>query len=201
VEIAARTRSARIPPAGRRWIVPALMGVVVVLDQTTKWWAWRHLREAVINPGCNWLVGATVDRWYLLPVPGGVLDGLGVGAVLGGAALLARRRPSLPLLAPAALLDGGWASNLLDRLVLHHLTAPGSDRGVVDFLPLGVYFYNLADVFITVMTAVLLVTLGYRIRPRRRHRAEAPEPSRRSTEPDSSRPRHSPVTTGRLPSD
>jgi hypothetical protein len=51
------------------------------------------------------------------------------------------------------------------------------------------------------VTLVLLVTLGYRIRRRRRHQAGADEPSRRSTEPDSSRPRHSPVTTGRLPSD
>jgi hypothetical protein len=43
---------------------------------------------------------------------------------------------------------GGWCSNLLDRLGLHYWTAPGSVRGVVDFIRVGGARYNVADLFI-----------------------------------------------------
>ncbi len=44
---------------GRRLLVLGLLAAVVVLDQATKWWAWRHVSGAEINPGGDWLVGPT----------------------------------------------------------------------------------------------------------------------------------------------
>jgi hypothetical protein len=51
----------------------------------------------------------------------------------------------------------GWGSNLLDRLGMHVLTAPGSSRGAVDFIPVGSAHVNLADGVIAVATLLYLV--------------------------------------------
>jgi lipoprotein signal peptidase len=56
---------------------------------------------------------------------------------------------------------GGWGSNLLDRLGMHYWTAPGSVRGVVDYLHLGGGTYNVADFFIIGVTPLFLVAVGY----------------------------------------
>jgi hypothetical protein len=53
----------------------------------------------------------------------------------------------------------GWSSDLLDRLGLHTLTAPGSVRGAVDFIELGHAYYNVADFVIVGATALLLPVL------------------------------------------
>jgi hypothetical protein len=50
----------------------------------------------------------------------------------------------------------GWSSNLLDRLGLHTVTAPGSVRGAVDFIPLGSAYWNVADFVIIGATALSL---------------------------------------------
>jgi hypothetical protein len=55
---------------------------------------------------------------------------------------------------------GGWSSNLLDRLGMHYLTAPGSVRGAVDFLHLGGAYYNLADLFIIAATPLFLLAVA-----------------------------------------
>jgi hypothetical protein len=52
---------------------------------------------------------------------------------------------------------GGWSSNLLDRLGMHHVTAPGSVHGAVDFIHLGGPYMNLADVVIVGATALFLM--------------------------------------------
>jgi hypothetical protein len=52
---------------------------------------------------------------------------------------------------------GGWASNLLDRLGMHYLTAPGSVRGAVDFIGIGQQCWNLADFFIVGATPLFLL--------------------------------------------
>jgi hypothetical protein len=57
-------------------------------------------------------------------------------------------------------LIGGWSSNVLDRLGLHYWTAPGSVRGVVDYLPIGQHYYNVADLFITSGTVLLSFGIG-----------------------------------------
>jgi Signal peptidase (SPase) II len=58
------------------------------------------------------------------------------------------------------LAVAGWASNLLDRLGMHYVTAPGSTRGAVDFLPFAGHYWNLADAAIVTGTAGLLVAMS-----------------------------------------
>src|SRR5215207_9097559 len=50
--------------SGQRPTALALLAMVVLLDQTTKWWGWRHGSGAIINPGADLLVGRTVGSWY-----------------------------------------------------------------------------------------------------------------------------------------
>ncbi|MEV4313727.1 signal peptidase II [Actinocrispum sp. NPDC049592] len=151
-----RQQSARL-----QWTVFALVAVILT-DQATKWWAWREVPHARINFGGDPLVSPAVDRWYAGPVSGAVLDFLGaVVLVLAVFAFLRRRHPVV-LRASAALAIGGWISNLLDRLGMHRLTAPGSVRGAVDFVPIGRYYFNVADFFIIGATLVFVGARIYR---------------------------------------
>jgi lipoprotein signal peptidase len=151
---------ARKPGLTHRAMVFAVLAAVIVLDQLTKWWAWRHASFAHINDGGNPLVGATLGRWYTEPMSGALLDLLDFGLLSIAVAVLLRRRRPVMLLITAALMTGGWISNLADRLGMHYLTAPGSVRGAVDFIPLGDIYYNVADVFIVCGTVLFLLTLG-----------------------------------------
>ena len=159
---------------GQHRLVIGLLVAVVVLDQATKWWGWRNVPWAVINAGRTWSPGPTPGDWYSGPVTGALLDFLDFGllcvAVLG---LLRRRRPVVVVASGAAMI-GGWSSNLLDRLGMHVLTAPGSIRGAVDFIHMGPYYYNVADVVIVASTAVFLGALCTLAGRRRRDR----DPSR-----------------------
>ena len=121
--------------SGQRSIVLALMAMVVLLDQATKWWGWRHVSDATINSGGDFLLGPTVGGWYADPVTGALLDLLSFGFLSITVFLLVRRRRPAVVLASAALMIGGWSSNLLDRLGMHSWTVPGSVRGAVDFIP------------------------------------------------------------------
>jgi hypothetical protein len=49
----------------------------------------------------------------------------------------------------------------LDRLGIHYWTAPDSVRGVVDFIHIGGYYYNIADFFIIGCTPLFLMAAGY----------------------------------------
>jgi lipoprotein signal peptidase len=151
-----------------RAVVLALLTAVVVVDQTAKWWAWRHATWAQINYGGNSLVGATLSRWYANPLSGGLLDLLDFGLLSVAIAVLLRRGRPVMVLVTGALMIGGWASNLADRLGMHYLTAPGSVRGAVDFIRLGQnYYYNVADVFIVGGTLLFLLTVSARVTKRR----------------------------------
>jgi lipoprotein signal peptidase len=142
-------------------VVLALVAVVVVLDQATKWWAWRHVSGVIINSGGDMLVGPTVGQWYANPVMGALLDVLDLGLVLvAGFILVRRRRPPL-VLDSGTLVLAGWGSNLLDRLGMHYWTAPGSVRGAVDFIHIGHAYYNFADFFIVGATPVFLLAVAY----------------------------------------
>jgi lipoprotein signal peptidase len=145
---------------GQRWIVLAVLATVIVIDQAVKWWAWRHASDAIINYGGDSLVGATVGAWYAEPVIGALLDLLDFGLLSTAVAILLRRRRSVIVLIPAALIIGGWGSNLLDRLGMHYWTAPGSIRGAVDFIHLGPYYYNVADFFIVGGTSVFVLAVS-----------------------------------------
>jgi hypothetical protein len=59
----------------RQWlIVLTVVAAVIVLDQSIKWWAWRHIYGARINSGGDVLVGPTIGAWYADPVTGALLD-------------------------------------------------------------------------------------------------------------------------------
>ena len=162
-------------------VVPALLVAVVVLDQAAKWWAWRHFSWTKINSGGDVLVGRTVSAWYAGPVTGALLDLLDYGLLSIAVSVLARRRASAAVSIPGALMTGGWASNLLDRVGIHYWTAPGSVRGVVDFVHFGGHYYNVADFFIIGCTPLFLLAAGYeRMRAARRPAAagRVPPPAR-----------------------
>jgi lipoprotein signal peptidase len=142
-------------------VVLALFSVVVVLDQATKWWAWRYVSGAEINPGGDLLVGRTIGAWYSGPVTGALLDLLDFGLVSIAVWVLTRYRAPSSVCVPGALMIGGWGSNLLDRLGVHYWTAPGSVRGAVDFVHIGDHYYNLADFFIIGCTPLFLLAAAY----------------------------------------
>ncbi|MGE5132717.1 MAG: signal peptidase II [Gemmatimonadota bacterium] len=145
----------------QRLIVLALLAAVIVVDQAAKWWAWRHVPGAKINPGGDFLTGPTVGKWYVHPGTGALLDLLDSGLVSIAAAVLARRRRRAAVTACGALLLGGWASNLADRLGMHYWTAPGSVRGVVDFISIGGHRYNVADLVIIGATLPFLLAAAW----------------------------------------
>jgi lipoprotein signal peptidase len=142
-------------------VVLALLVVVVVLDQAAKWWAWRHFSWTRINSGGDAIIGRKIGAWYADPVTGALLDLLDFGLVSIAVSVLARGRAPAAVSVPGALMTGGWGSNLLDRLGSHYWTAPGSVRGVVDFIHVGGHFYNVADFFIIGCTPLFLLAAGY----------------------------------------
>ena len=159
----------------RRWlIVPALLTAVIAVDQAAKWWAWRHIPEANINPGGDFLTGPTIGRWYANPVTGALLDLMGFGLVSIAAVVLGRRRRPAAVTVCGSLMVGGWASNLLDRLGMHYLTAPGSSRGAVGFISTAGHYWNLADILIIGATPPFLLATAY---PVDRTAAQAADPA------------------------
>jgi lipoprotein signal peptidase len=138
-------------------VVLCLIAAVAVLDQAAKWWAWRQVPWTKINSGGDILVGTTVGGWYASPATGALLDLLDFGLLSIAVSALARWRVPAAVRVPGALMIGGWGSNLLDRLGIHYWTAPGSVRGVVDFIHLGSHYYNVADLFIIGCTPLFLL--------------------------------------------
>lgn len=136
----------------------AVFTAVIGVDQTVKWLAWRRFDESLINGGGYILLGRVVRSWFAAPASGAVADVLGaVLVVLGIGRLVHSRRPQCVVIGGGLVLAGSM-SNLLDRLGMHNWTAPGSARGVVDFLPSGGSSRcNVADVLIVLG----LLLLGY----------------------------------------
>lgn len=138
----------------------ACMAVVVVTDQVTKWWAWRNVDHALINRGGYILLGDVIRSWFSGSVTGAVADVAGcILLLLGARQLLTRPRPTA-MLVGGAMFIAGWISNLADRLGLHNVTAPGSLRGVVDFIPSGGSSRcNVADLWIAVGAVLFMYGL------------------------------------------
>jgi lipoprotein signal peptidase len=151
-----------------QWTVLALLVSVIVPDQVTKWWAWRAVPRVSINFGGNPFVGHTVGGWFANPLAGALLDLLDVGLLSTAVLMLMRRRYPAVVRVSGALMLGGWSSNLLDRLGMHFITAPGSVRGAVDFIHVGAIYYNIADLFIAGGTLVFLLAIGYVLAAKRR---------------------------------
>jgi lipoprotein signal peptidase len=143
--------------------LPVVIAVVVVADQAVKWWAWRHVAGVLINSGGYILLGPAVRSWFAHPVGGAVSDVLGAAALIAAGWWLARRPRPGGVLLGGGLVIGGWASNILDRLGLHDWTAPGSARGVVDFIPDGTPGRsNTADLCIVGGIVLLATTMVLR---------------------------------------
>ena len=154
--------------------LPVVIAAVVVVDQAVKWWAWRHVDGVLINSGGYILLGPKVRSWFAYPVGGAVFDVLGVALLIVAGWWLVRRPRSPGVLLGGGLILGGWTSNILDRLGLHNWTAPGSARGVVDFIQDGTPGRsNTADLFIAVGAVVLAAALL------RRHGEQPPPAARR----------------------
>lgn len=141
-----------------------LGGVAAVVDQVAKAVAWRHYDGTVINRGGYYFLGDAVRGWFAHPVGGWLADGVGWLLLAVVAWWLLRTRRGRLGLTGAALVIGGFASNLADRVGLHHLTAPGSERGVIDFIPSGsASRCNLADITIVVGVVLLAIRLVRRV--------------------------------------
>jgi lipoprotein signal peptidase len=138
--------------------VLSLLALVLVLDQATKWWAWRHIGDVSINDGGDPLVGPAVSRLYANPMMGALLDLLDAGLLIKAVAMLVRGRQMTLVRLSATLVAAGWMSNLVDRLGMHYVTAPGSVRGAVDFIHIGRDYLNVADFFIIAGTVLFLLT-------------------------------------------
>src|SRR3954453_15784705 len=148
--------SRRVPGQARAFV--AVMLVVAVIDQLAKAWAWRHVPVGHINSGSGLLFGDRTGAWYRDGGMGAALDAIAVSMVSALAALLLqRRRPPLLFLGVAMML-AGWVSNLADRLGLHQVTAPGTRRGVVDFLRWGGRLWNVAD--LSVMAGAVMCVVA-----------------------------------------
>ena len=155
---------------------PALAAIailVIAVDQLTKAWAWRSDGLVHINSGSGLLFGDRAGAVYRDVRWGSLIDVVALGLIVAlGVALARLRLPRLPFTG-AALILAGWASNLGDRIGLHELTAPGSVRGVVDFLRFDGRLWNLADLTIIAGTGLCTVFVALTA-IRRNERADVP---------------------------
>lgn len=140
----------------------ALAGVVLVLDQLTKWWIVSvvRLEERVTIPilpvfSLTWVenrgvsmglltTGSELGRWLLVALTGGIAAAV--------AWWIRRGQPAIEQVALALVL-GGALGNILDRIRLGY---------VIDFVHLHVghwsfYVFNVADAAITIGVAMLLL--------------------------------------------
>lgn len=140
-------------------IVLGVLALVVLVDQASKAWAWQHVSTTHINSGAGMFLSGGVGVWYRDRVPGAVLDVIGALILTGLSLVLVHRRRSTPVLLGVAITLAGWASNLADRLGMHHLTAPGSVRGAVDFLKWQGRTWNMADLAIGCGCALLVISV------------------------------------------
>lgn len=158
------------------WAVLAMLLVVAYCDQMSKAWAWRHAGRAKVNSGGNMLVSPAVSGWLRSPVLGGAFDVLGSVVLATSLMLLVRRRRHPAVLTSLTLLIAGWTSNLCDRLGLRYFVAPGSRRGVLDFLHFWGRLWNVADLAILAGSVLLVPALLLaHIERRRQPRGPAPE--------------------------
>jgi lipoprotein signal peptidase len=116
-----------------------------------------------VNTGGYILLGRA-RWWFADPAIGAVADIVGSALVAAVVCWLLRPRSAAARLG-GALLAAGWTSNLLDRLGVHRWTAPGSARGVVDFLQGGgPGRHNVADLWIVLGLLLLGWALIRRVR-------------------------------------
>lgn len=167
------------------WML-ALAAVVLLVDQSSKWWALSALsdgeRIAVIpgliqfrltfNPGAAFSIGAGMTWVFTLAAA------ITVAVVLN----MGRRLRSSGWTVVLGALLGGAASHLLDRL----FRAPGFAQGhVVDFIDYGPFVGNVADIALFTSCALLILLnlrgIPYDGTPDTPEQPPSPEPTSPST--------------------
>lgn len=135
-------------------------GAVFVLDQGSKFAAWRLVKTVAINDGGSAVMPTSgamtaLSDFYRNSLTGGFLDVISAVLLAGGLWFLWHRPRSRPVLLGGMLVWAGWASNWADRIGMTIFTAPGAKRGVVDWIGQAGHNWNLADVAIA--TGAILV--------------------------------------------
>lgn len=159
--------------------VLAVLAAVVLVDQAVKAWAWRCLADVHINSGGNAYSGAGLRDALSRPVSGAVLDVVDATVLAAVTLLFVRVARSRAVALTGGAVLSGWISNMGDRLGLHFLTAPGSVRGVVDFVPFDGHYWNLADFVILGGSAAFVAALARSALRRAVVPARVPAPRRR----------------------
>jgi signal peptidase II len=145
------------PPVRSRrgWaLVFAVAAAVVVLDQLTKTWALRHLRDGPRHVVWTLRFNLTFNTGIAFSQASGSTAVVTVIALVVVALLLviARRTRGALTGVVLGLVIGGAVGNLLDRLVRHHGGA------VIDFIDLQWWpVFNVADAAITIGVVIALV--------------------------------------------
>ena len=145
-------------PTGRPLLATAIVLGVVVLDQLSKWWAVRELRDAPIDViGDDIGFALTRNTGSAFSLFQAFTPLLAVVAI-GVAVLLVRavRRTRDPLMVIGlSLVLGGALGNLVDRL----FRSPGFLKGaVVDFVHVGSFpTFNVADSAITIGAIIIVI--------------------------------------------
>lgn len=146
-------------PAGARRlaVAAAVLSVVVVVDQLTKWWAVTRLSNGpvhVIGTLDFELARNTGASFSLFQGKAFVLAPVAV-VLIAVLAVMAWRAPTTGRAAVLGLILGGAVGNLCDRLFR------GDHGAVVDFVALHVWpTFNVADASIVVGCLLLLVSLA-----------------------------------------
>ncbi len=148
-----------LSPRARRLAVVA--ATVVTVDWTSKAIAWRRLPgSAVINTDTSGAV-PILPGLISQPVLGAVVDAAALSLLVVSALwLVGASRLTRSLWLGCALIWAGVGSNAADRWFGHLLLAPGSARGVVDWIGLDRASINLADVVIGVGIVLSIAALA-----------------------------------------
>jgi signal peptidase II len=153
-----------------------IAGLVVVLDQWTKWWVRTNVPEnGSWQP--QWLAAlgwpARIVHWYNTGAAFGIFQQgnlifilmalIVAAAILYYYPRLSAEDPSMPL--AVGLYLGGVVGNLIDRLSLGKVT---------DFISIGTFaVFNVADSSINVAVALLLLSFLFRERRDKRKASES----------------------------
>jgi hypothetical protein len=131
---------------------------VFAVDQATKAIGWRWTASPVINAGADGVINQ-LSPAYIGPFTGAAMDVFSGGLLAAGAWLLLRRPRARAVLIGGALIWAGFASNWADRLGMTVLTAPGVNRGAVDWVGISGQSGNLADLVSEIGCIVVLAGL------------------------------------------
>jgi signal peptidase II len=163
-------------PVGRPLLATAIVLGVVVLDQLSKWWAVRDLRDAPVNVIGDdigfALVRNTGSAFSLFQAFTPLLAVVAIVVAVILVRTVRRTRDTL-MVVGLSLLFGGALGNLVDRV----FRSPGFLKGaVVDFVHVGDFpTFNVADSAITI-GAILIVIWAIRadVREQRQTRDSSP---------------------------